>query len=116
MAGLLDIIGRMDTEQLRKLVESADTPAQGRPDLPSWMPSPIQEDQFIEGLERLDGREFERPFSPPQVQIPVYDIDGFRYETMQEQMVPWYDTDGLRYVYPSQMKDNKLRQMLKGLL
>jgi len=113
MAGLLDIIGRMDAEQLRKLVDSADAPVQGRPDLPSWMPSPTQLDRNI---EKLKGREFEQPISPPQVQVPIYDIDGFRYETMTEQMVPWYDTDGLRYVYPSQMKDNKLRQMLKGLL
>ena len=113
MAGLLDMIGRMDPEQLRRLVESADAPAQGRPDLPSWMPSPTQ---LEKNIEKLEGRDFERPFSPPQVQVPTYDIDGFRYETMQEQKVPWYDQDGLRYVYPSQMGDNKLRQMLKGLL
>ena len=105
MAGLLDIIGQLDPEQLRRLADAASQTTQIKPELPSWAPNP---EQLQKNIDMLKGA------TPPMVQQPVYDQNGFRFESVPEQMTPWYDQSGLRYVYPSQMQEHPLQKLLRG--
>ena len=73
MAGLLEMLERLDPEQLRRLAQESGASVQQKPE-------------------------------QPMIQVPMYGIDGLRYESMPSQPVPVYDMEGFRYMYPDWMK------------
>jgi hypothetical protein len=103
MAGLLEMLERLDPEQLRRLAQEAGAYTQQKPEIPSWIPS---EDQMTRNLEKLR-EHMTQPSTPvydPSIKIPTYDITGLGYDKMPDGPVPVYDIEGFRYMYPDWMK------------
>jgi hypothetical protein len=96
MAGLLEMIKRMDPEQLRRLVQESGASTQQKPQY-----TPLPTDR--------EGVDYFRP--------QIYDTEGYRLgEPVKIQPVPVYDQEGFRYVNPFEYNEEKRKGSLGGLL